>query len=110
MGHFFTKRALFFFGSDKFGLYFKILGNNLAKLKDRQTLDIAIGLIVANAFRTMVRINRTRKADESLVFTIIIKGYLCRILKNQFQSNIARYSFKMPKTDITFLDATGYYS
>ena len=49
-----SKKILFFFGSDKFEFYLRILDNNFAKLKDRQIPNVVIRLIVVNAFRTMV--------------------------------------------------------
>ncbi len=79
----FIKRIPFLFGSDKLGLYFRILDSNLTKLKNRQTPDIVIRLIVVNAFGTTVRIKKTNKTKESFAFIIITRSYLYRILKNQ---------------------------
>ncbi len=87
-----------------------MLDNNFVKLKDRQTSDIVIRLIVANVFRTTVRINRVKKTNESFVFIIMIKGHLYRTLENQLQSNIARYNLGISRTDMMFLNTIEYYS
>ena len=52
--------------------------------------------------------NRVKKVNELFVFVIMTKGYLYRILENQLQSNIARYSFGMPKIDVAFFDVIGH--
>ena len=106
--HFFIKRILFFFDLNKFRFCLRILSSNFAKLKDRQTPDIVIRLIIADVFETTVRINRIKKVNEPFAFIIIIKSYLCWTLKNQFQSNIARYSFKISRMVVMFLDTIGY--
>ena len=85
-----------------------MLDSNFAKLKDRQAPDIAIRLIIANVFKTTVRINKTKKTNEFFVFIIMTKGYFYQILKNQLQNNIARYNFKISRINTAFLDAIGH--
>ncbi len=87
-----------------------MLDSNLAKLKDRQTPDIAIRLIVADILKTTVGIKKIKQIDKSFAFAIMTKGYLYQTLENQLQNNIAKHSLKMPKTDTTFLDITKHCS
>ena len=83
MDYFLIKGALFLFGSSKLGLCLGMLGSNLVKLRDRQTSNIAIRLVVADVFGVTIRINKVKKIDKPFALVIMTKGYFYWALKNQ---------------------------